>query len=146
MKLYIIKNFPRTILPDIERSVESEQIVVLTGARQTGKTTLTETQLPEKLNASCSYVSFDDPDERSRFERNAVSLLESFSSRVVVLDEVQKLPALFDPLAGRVVLYIPGQCTKHECLTIWQNGHQPPRQSQNCISIVLPPVWRNHNG
>lgn len=93
-----MNDFSRTILQDVTRSVETEQIVVLTGARQTGKTTLTEMQLPERLQTSCSYVSFDDPDERSRFERNTVSLLESFNTRLVVLDEVQKLPDLFDPL------------------------------------------------
>ncbi|MBU0908395.1 MAG: AAA family ATPase, partial [Proteobacteria bacterium] len=70
----------------------------MTGARQTGKTTLCEMQLPELLDLSFTYISFDDPDERLRFQRSAVQILESITTPLVVLDEVQKIPQLFDPL------------------------------------------------
>lgn len=43
-------------------------------------------------------MSFDDPDERLRFQKAAVSILESMETPLVILDEVQKMPALFDPL------------------------------------------------
>lgn len=88
----------RSILDTVISRLQQEQIVALTGARQTGKTTLCEVQLPEQLNLPLTYISFDDPDERLRFQRSAVSILENITTPLVVLDEVQKIPQLFDPL------------------------------------------------
>lgn len=88
----------RSIIDIVAAQLEHEQIVALTGARQTGKTTLCEVQLPELLNLPFTYITFDDPDERLRFQRSAVSILENITTPLVVLDEVQKIPELFDPL------------------------------------------------
>lgn len=74
------------------------QVVVLTGARQTGKTTLCEMQVTERLKLPFTYICFDDPDERHRFNRSALQILEGITTPLVVLDEVQKMPQLFDPL------------------------------------------------
>ena len=73
-------------------------VIVLTGASQTGKTTFCELQLPKILGLDYTYVSFDDPDERLRFHKSAVSILESIGRPLAVLDEVQKIPAVFEPL------------------------------------------------
>ena len=73
-------------------------VIVLTGASQTGKTTFCESQLPKILGLDYTYVSFDDPDERLRFHKSAVSILESIGRPLAVLDEVQKIPAVFEPL------------------------------------------------
>lgn len=75
-----------------------ESIIVITGPRQTGKTTLCETLLPQLLNLPFTYISFDDPDERFRFQRSAIAILESIEAPLIILDEVQKIPSLFDPL------------------------------------------------
>lgn len=88
----------RSILGIVAAKLHTEQVVALTGARQTGKTTLCEVQLPEHLNLPFTYITFDDPDERLRFQRSAVSILESITTPLVILDEVQKIPQLFDPL------------------------------------------------
>jgi predicted AAA+ superfamily ATPase len=88
----------RTIIDTIATRLRHDTVVALTGARQTGKTTLCETQLPELLNLPHTYITFDDPDERLRFQRSAVQILENISTPLVVLDEVQKIPQLFDPL------------------------------------------------
>jgi predicted AAA+ superfamily ATPase len=88
----------RSILETLTARLQQEQIVALTGARQTGKTTLCEELLPKSLALPFTYISFDDPDERLRFQRSAVSILESLTTPLVVLDEVQKIPQLFDPL------------------------------------------------
>ncbi|MBI1921017.1 MAG: ATP-binding protein [Geobacter sp.] len=88
----------RSILDIIAARLKHELVVVLTGARQTGKTTLCEVLLPELLHLPFTYISFDDPDERLRFQKSAVSILESITTPLVILDEVQKIPALFDPL------------------------------------------------
>jgi predicted AAA+ superfamily ATPase len=93
-----MKTITRSILDVIETRLKYDRIVVLTGARQTGKTTLCELQLPERLQLPFTYITFDDPDERLRFQKSAVSILESITTPLVVLDEVQKIPYLFDPL------------------------------------------------
>ena len=78
--------------------IGKERLIVITGARQTGKTTLCENILPEMLGVPATYITFDDPDERFRFQRAAISILESIETPLIVLDEVQKIPSLFDPL------------------------------------------------
>ncbi|MCL4475748.1 MAG: ATP-binding protein [Nitrospirae bacterium] len=75
-----------------------DHVLVLTGARQTGKTTFCEKILPNYLNLPFTYISFDDPDERLRFQQSAIAILEAIETPLVILDEVQKIPPLFDPL------------------------------------------------
>jgi len=67
----------------------------LTGARQTGKTTLVRHLLPELPEQQSLYLNFDDPDERLRVGREPVGVLDRGYSRVVI-DEVQKLPRVLD--------------------------------------------------
>jgi len=67
-----MKSIQRSIADTITTRLNHERVVALTGARQTGKTTLCEMQLPELLDLSFTYISFDDPDERLRFQRSAV--------------------------------------------------------------------------
>jgi predicted AAA+ superfamily ATPase len=88
----------RAITTNLTDRLQQNPIVALTGARQTGKTTICEKLLPEALHLPITYISFDDPDERLRFQRSAVSILENLTTPLVVLDEVQKIPQLFDPL------------------------------------------------
>jgi predicted AAA+ superfamily ATPase len=68
---------------------------VLTGARQTGKTTLVRDLLPAPDEARPVYFSLDDPDERLRLAADPVRRLDH-RGRVVILDEMQKQPALLD--------------------------------------------------
>ena len=78
--------------------LKQEYSLVLTGARQTGKTTFCAHIIPDYLKLPFTYISFDDPDERLRFQGSAIGVLESIDSPLIVLDEVQKLPSIFDPL------------------------------------------------
>lgn len=88
----------RNITDALLSKLTKEHAVVITGARQTGKTTLCESILPGLLGAPFTYISFDDPDERLRFQMSAIEILESIDTPLIILDEVQKIPALFDPL------------------------------------------------
>ena len=90
--------FNRDILPIIASRMKQDPVIVITGARQTGKTTLCEFQLPGTLDLTFTYISFDDPDERQRFQKAGVSILETIETPLVILDEVQKIPSIFDPL------------------------------------------------
>lgn len=88
----------RSITNILLSRINNEQLVIITGARQTGKTTLCENLLPGLLSRTFAYISFDDPDERLRFQHSAIAILESLEPGLIILDEVQKIPSLFDPL------------------------------------------------
>ena len=81
------------ILRDIEsrlrRSVQTRPVVVLTGARQTGKTS---TLL--RLYPTHGFVSLDLPSEADQAEKEPQSFLARHPSPVII-DEVQYAPRLF---------------------------------------------------
>jgi predicted AAA+ superfamily ATPase len=86
---------PRGLLPLLRARLARWPITVLTGARQTGKTTLVRELLPEAGGPATVYFSLDDPDERLRLAADPVRRLDH-GERLVVLDEVQKQPHLLD--------------------------------------------------
>lgn len=96
-----MKYVKRNITNRILKGFDQYPVVALTGARQTGKTVLCEALLPRQMGLAADYVSFDDPDERLRFQRNPIGTLCSFRAPLLVLDEAQKIPALFDPRNSR---------------------------------------------
>ena len=66
------------------------RLVLLTGARQTGKTTLLKALFPDY-----TYISFDDPIVRAQFTSfSAEDLALRFPT--AILDEVQKMPSMFE--------------------------------------------------
>ncbi len=71
------------------------RLLVLTGARQVGKSTLAKAAFPEY-----SYVDLDAPMDRERLSRLGP---EDWAQRFpcAVVDEVQKMPELFDTLKAR---------------------------------------------
>jgi predicted AAA+ superfamily ATPase len=79
-------------------------VVVLTGARQVGKTTLARTFLPQ-----AAYVTLDLPTEAERARLNPAELLGSRPAPLI-LDEVQYAPSLLRELKARVDRHrVPGQ-------------------------------------
>lgn len=71
-------------------------IIVLTGPRQSGKTTLAKSVFANK-----SYVSLENPDEREFADRDPRRFLQRFNDGAI-LDEVQRCPALLSWLQGLV--------------------------------------------
>ncbi len=86
---------PRGILPVLLARCAHRRVTVLTGARQTGKTTLVRELLPAATGLPPVYFSLDDPDERLRLAADPVRRLDH-GPRLVVLDEIQKAPDLLD--------------------------------------------------
>ena len=59
--------------------------ILVTGPRQAGKTTF----LQHEVEVPFDYISFDDPVERSFAIADPNGFLKRFSSRPVILDEIQ---------------------------------------------------------
>ena len=72
-------------------------VVTLTGPRQSGKTTLVRAVFPDH-----GYVSLEDPDERARATVDPRGFLSALAKRPVILDEVQRVPALPSYIQGMV--------------------------------------------
>ena len=87
---------PRQIEALIRSRAASRPVVVLTGARQTGKTSLVR-----RVFDSYEYVSLDLPSEAEQAEHDPASFLARHPSPLVV-DEVQYAPGLFRHLKSAV--------------------------------------------
>ncbi|GHU49203.1 ATPase [Spirochaetia bacterium] len=68
------------------------RIVVFTGARQTGKTTLSRQLFPDYR-----YLSIEDPVMRTQYEKLSAAQWKTLYPRAI-LDEVQKAPALVESI------------------------------------------------
>lgn len=80
---------PRTIKDSIKQLIDKYPIIALTGPRQSGKTTLLKSMLP-----NYRYVSLENPDLRSFAETDPQSFLKLYDKHVI-FDEVQRVPQLF---------------------------------------------------
>jgi len=81
---------PRRLLALLRARLAARPITVLTGARQTGKTTIVRDLLPAGGDLPSVYFSLDDPDERLRLAADPVRRLDH-GARIVVLDEDQSI-------------------------------------------------------
>jgi len=82
------KTFPRCMTAALGQRLQAMPAVVVTGARQSGKSTLVKMQPPE----SRPYYSLDDIDVLDLARRNPEALVEGAAH--VTLDEVQREPGL----------------------------------------------------
>lgn len=94
-----MKYIKRLLEKDIRHALERNKSVLLLGARQTGKTTLTQRFDPDL------WISFIQPDVRQRYEKAPSALkgeAEALPAKkgkkrpLIILDEVQKVPAILD--------------------------------------------------
>jgi hypothetical protein len=86
----------RTLAAQMEAMLRLYPIVVVTGPRQSGKTTLLVNWFRDY-----QYVSLENPDVRSFAVHDPNGFLELYSGRVI-FDEVQRAPQLFSYLQSRV--------------------------------------------
>jgi predicted AAA+ superfamily ATPase len=81
----------RRIAPKIREIVENFPVVVITGARQVGKSTLLKNEFQD-----FTYLTMDDFALREKARLDPQSLWKD--SDKVVIDEAQKLPQIFDAI------------------------------------------------
>lgn len=74
----------------------SQAAVVLIGPRQVGKTTLAR-EIAARQNGV--YLDLESPRDRSKLADPEL-FLSQFADRLVVLDEIHRIPDLFQPLRG----------------------------------------------
>jgi uncharacterized protein len=87
---------PRDVEERLRRSVRTRPVVVLTGARQTGKTSSLRRLFPKY-----GFVSLDLPTEAEQAEKEPDAFLRRYPGPVII-DEVQYAPGLFRHLKARV--------------------------------------------
>lgn len=102
--------FTRLKATELRQALDHAPAVVLLGPRQIGKTTLAlQVSSPQD-----QYLDLESPEDRNKLS-NVEAYLSSRQDRLMVLDEVQRLPTLFEPLRGlidrarRAALHNPAQ-------------------------------------
>ena len=123
----------RSITPYVQKAEKNFKAVLITGARQAGKSTLLK-----KLFPSRKYITFDDPFIEEQAIQNA-GMFMTLNQPPVTFDEVQRIPDLFR--------YIKIECDKRDEYGLYcLSGSQPFRLMQNVSESlsghisILPPV------
>lgn len=89
---------PRHLGKTLQRVLEQFPVALVTGPRQSGKTSF----VTEELRSRAAYVSFDDPFEREFARSDPNGFLARFDDSPVILDEIQYVPDLLPHLKVRV--------------------------------------------
>lgn len=89
----------RRATPRILRALDEAPAVVLLGPRQVGKTTLARA-MADQVPGSV-YLDLENPDHAARLA-NPAAYLEHQAGRLVILDEIQRVPGLFEVLRGQI--------------------------------------------
>ena len=89
---------PRRQLPHVKALLRQAPAVALLGPRQTGKTTLA---LEVAAKTKSTYLDLERPADRAKLV-DAEAYLEPLESQLVILDEVQRAPELFQTLRGLI--------------------------------------------
>ena len=88
----------RKALHTVRQALACQASVALMGPRQVGKTTLA-LQIGEEQNAL--YLDLEDIQERDKLS-NAAVFLAAYEDRLVILDEIHRVPDLFLTLRGLI--------------------------------------------
>jgi hypothetical protein len=88
----------RHLLSTLTTRLQESPAVVLLGPRQVGKTTLA-LQLADQWPGGSTYLDLERPADRLRLD-DADAFLRAQGSKLVILDEIHRLPGVFEVLRG----------------------------------------------
>jgi uncharacterized protein len=91
---------PRLIAPTVAARLSPLPAVALLGPRQVGKTTLARSIMADRTPLPL-YLDLEQPEDRARLTDPAL-FLRGYADRLVVMDEVQRVPGLFEVLRGLI--------------------------------------------
>lgn len=91
--------FRRNVQPAVEEALADTPAVMIVGARQTGKSTLARLVMEGRRGAE--YVTFDDGGMLDVAQSDPAGFIAARSS-AVVLDEIQKVPALLPAIKAAI--------------------------------------------
>jgi uncharacterized protein len=89
---------PRQITSILHQALSSFPAVLLTGPRQSGKTTF----LRHEAGSHVTYVTFDDPLQREFATSDPEGFLSHLTKQAVILDEIQYVPDLLPYIKMRI--------------------------------------------
>ncbi|MCL4354651.1 ATP-binding protein [Patescibacteria group bacterium] len=89
----------RKLQKSVIESLQSFPVVGIVGSRQTGKTTLAKSILKEYPNSL--YLDLELPSDFNKLQ-NAELFLNENASKLIIIDEVQRLPILFPVIRALV--------------------------------------------
>ena len=78
---------PRVLARTLLKAIQSFPAIVVTGPRQSGKTTLLNMLFPKTHR----FVTLEDPDIRMRAREDPLHFLEQYRPPVII-DEIQYVP------------------------------------------------------
>jgi len=89
---------PRYIEKKLRSVISKDKVRLIFGARQTGKSTLLRRLRP----GNALFINLQDRRQRLRFEKEPDELIKMLhaekKTRTVLIDEIQKVPALLDDM------------------------------------------------
>lgn len=88
----------RDLQQKVAECLEQFPAVAILGPRQVGKTTLARL-VSQSFKPDPIYLDLERPEDMSKLA-DPVSYLENYKDRLVIIDEVQRLPGLFQVLRG----------------------------------------------
>ena len=86
----------RRIKQHVKDALDRQAAIALIGPRQVGKTTLAM-EIGEERGAL--YLDLEDSEDRGKLS-DAKLFLQQYEDRLVVLDEIHRVPELFQTLRG----------------------------------------------
>ncbi len=128
--------FPRHVSSQILKALGDSPVVLLHGARQTGKSTLVKDLVSRDYRAQ--YVTLDDPTVLAAARADPVGFLAGIEGPVA-LDEVQRVPDLFLAIKAQVDRSRqPGRYLLTGSANIWM----VPKLSESLAGrIEILPLW-----
>ena len=88
----------RNLTLELQQLMPDFPAVAILGPRQVGKTTLAQ-ELVEDIDSESIYLDLESPSDRNKLS-DAEQYFDLYEGRLIILDEIQRMPDLFPLLRG----------------------------------------------